>query len=209
MTDGAVEVAYTRRAAEYTELFGSTGKAHELDQLLISRWAQSLRGPAIDAGCGPGHWTALLGNLGVVAEGVDLVPLFIEQAQSRFPDVQFRVATLRDLGVPDGHLAGILAWYSLIHFSPAGLPFVFYEFSRCISPGGGVLVGFFEGSPGEPFAHAVTTAYSWSIEAMSLQLAAAGFDVQEAHGRRVPGVRPHAALLAVRSTREVLPPLAN
>ncbi|MBD1544477.1 hypothetical protein G9E11_19985 [Arthrobacter sp. IA7] len=58
------------------------------------------------------------------------------------------------MGVPDGHLAGILAWYSLIHFEPAELPLILGEFARCVKPGGSVLLGFFDGPAGEPFPHA-------------------------------------------------------
>ncbi|MDQ0618858.1 class I SAM-dependent methyltransferase [Arthrobacter globiformis] len=200
MTDMQVQDAYAARAAKYTALFGSAEKAHGSDQRLMSHWAQSLSGPAIDAGCGPGHWTAFLANHGIEVEGIDLVPLFIEEARRRFAAPQFRVATLRALGVPDGHLAGILAWYSLIHFEPAELPVVLSEFARCISPGGSILLGFFEGSAGEPFPHAVATAYYWSVDAMSQHLVTAGFEVQEVHVRAEPENRPHAAIIAVRTT---------
>jgi ubiquinone/menaquinone biosynthesis C-methylase UbiE len=201
MTDLVVQNAYATRAAEYTALFGSTGAAHEQDQRLIAGWAKSLRGSAIDAGCGPGHWTAFLANHGIEVEGVDLVPFFIEQARRRFPSARFRVATLRALEVPDGHLAGILAWYSLIHFEPAELPLILGQFARCTKPGGSVLLGFFDGPAGEPFPHAVTAACSWSVDAMSQHLAAAGFEVHEAHVRNEPEGRPHAAIIAVRTTR--------
>ena len=206
MTDIMVQHAYATRAAEYTALFGSTDTAHQLDQRLIAGWARSLRGPAVDAGCGPGHWTAFLANHAVDVEGIDLVPFFVEKARRRFPAPQFRVATLRALGVPDGHLAGILAWYSLIHFEPAELPLVLGEFARCMKPGGSVLLGFFEGPAGEPFPHAVTTAYYWSVDAMSQHLVAAGLKVQEVHVRAEPESRPHAAIVAVQTTREVQQP---
>jgi SAM-dependent methyltransferase len=195
-----VQDAYADRAAEYTALFGSADTAHHEDQRLIARWAQSLRGPAIDAGCRPGHWTAFLADHGVDAEGIDWVPVFIERARRRFPATHFRVATLRALEVPDGHLGGILAWYSLIHFEPAELPLVLGEFARCIGPEGTILLGFFNGPAGEPFPHAVTTAYYWSEDAMTQHLVAAGFEVQEVHVRTQPGNRPHAAIVAVRTT---------
>ncbi|UKA52380.1 class I SAM-dependent methyltransferase [Arthrobacter sp. FW305-BF8] len=202
MTDIMVQHAYATRAAEYTALLGTTDAAHEEDQRLIAGWGKSLRGPAIDAGCGPGHWTALLANHGADVEGIDLVPLFIDKARSRFPATRFRMATLRALGVPDGRLAGILAWYSLIHLSPAALPLVLREFARCVKPEGSILLGFFEGPAGEPFPHAVTTAYYWSVGAMSQHLLATGFKVQEVHVRTEPECRPHVAIIAVRTTPE-------
>ncbi|MFE4837590.1 class I SAM-dependent DNA methyltransferase [Arthrobacter sp. NPDC056691] len=200
MTDVRVQAAYSDRAAEYTALFGSADTAHEQDRLLISRWSQSLGGPAVDAGCGPGHWTAFLADHGVDVEGVDLVPVFIEKARRRFPATYFRVATLRALDVPNGHLTGILAWYSLIHFESAELSLVLGEFARCIRTGGSILLGFFNGPAGESFPHAVTTAYYWSVDAMSQHLVAAGFEVQEIHARSEAENRPHAAIVAVRTT---------
>jgi SAM-dependent methyltransferase len=194
-----VQHAYAARAAEYTALFGSTETAHQQDHRLIAGWANSLSGPAIDAGCGPGHWTAFLTNHGVDVEGIDLVPIFIEEARRRFPSAVFRVATLRAWGVPAGWLDGILAWYSLIHFEPAELPLILGEFARCMKPGGSILLGFFDGPAGVPFPHAVTTGYYWSEDAMSQHLVAAGFDVQEVHVRAEPETRPHAAIIAVRT----------
>ncbi|RAM37186.1 class I SAM-dependent DNA methyltransferase [Arthrobacter globiformis] len=200
MSDSRVQNAYAARASEYTALFGSTDAAHQQDQRLIAGWAKSLRGSAIDAGCGPGHWTAFLVDHGADVEGIDLVPLFIEEARRRFPAPHFRVGTLRALGVPDGHIAGILAWYSLIHCVPAELPLILGEFARCVKPGGSILLGFFDGPAGQPFPHAVTTAYYWSVDALTQHLLAAGFDVQEVHFRAEPENRPHAAIIAVRTT---------
>ncbi|MBD1544476.1 hypothetical protein G9E11_19980 [Arthrobacter sp. IA7] len=84
MTDILVQHAYATRAADYTALFGSTDAAHEQDQRLIAGWANSLRGSAIDAGCGPGHWTALLADHGVDVEGIDLVPSSLQRRDGGF-----------------------------------------------------------------------------------------------------------------------------
>ncbi|MFC9352872.1 class I SAM-dependent DNA methyltransferase [Arthrobacter sp. NPDC057013] len=193
-----VGAAYSNRAAEYVALFGEVERAHEQDRELIGRWAQAVRGPVIDAGCGPGHWTDFLKGLGADVQGIDLVQVFVEHARSRFPDVPFRVASFADLGVPDGHLGGVLAWYSLIHLSPHDLEAALDEFGRSIAPGGSLLLGFFEGPDGAPFAHAVATAYFLSPEVMADRLARAGFQVREVCRRSDPGARSQAGIIACR-----------
>ncbi|MFD2419829.1 class I SAM-dependent DNA methyltransferase [Amycolatopsis pigmentata] len=193
-----VREAYGRRADEYVELAFSPAGRHELDHKLISRWAGGLSGRMIDAGCGPGRWTGFLRDQGCDIEGVDVVPRFIEIARSRFPDVPFRLGRLNDLEVPDRSLAGILSWYSIIHTDPANVPGILGEFARCLADGGGLLLGMFEGPRVEPFPHAVTTAYFWSIEEMSRCLADSGFRVEATESRVDPGRRPHAAIVARR-----------
>ncbi|MGH3703804.1 MAG: class I SAM-dependent DNA methyltransferase [Agromyces sp.] len=199
MSTAEVREAYTERADEYISLLGSVADMHELDRELISRWAERLDGPALDAGCGPGHWTDHLRRLGRDVEGVDLVPAFVARARERFPEVSFRVASFDDLGVADAALGGILAWYSLIHLEPDRVPPALDEFARCIAPGGSLLLGFFDGPMVEPFPHKVVTAYFWPPSAMTERLEAAGFTVEEVHTRAESGSRPHAAVVARRT----------
>ncbi|WP_414640570.1 methyltransferase domain-containing protein [Arthrobacter sp.] len=85
---------------------------HELDRLCIKRWADHIKGSVIDAGCCPGHWTDFRHRRSVEVQGGDLVPEFNDRAREHFPGVPYRVAPLRDLGVPEGSLHGVLARYS-------------------------------------------------------------------------------------------------
>jgi hypothetical protein len=75
---------------------------------------------------------------------------------------------------------------------------VLRELGRCLSPGGGLLIGFFDGPATEPFDHAVVTAYWWSVDELSRRLVAAGFAVTGTATRVDRGRRPHGAVLAVR-----------
>jgi hypothetical protein len=63
VTDLQVLQAYAARAADYTNALGAIEDMHELDRRRISRWAEEISGPVIDAGCGPGHWTYSLIHL--------------------------------------------------------------------------------------------------------------------------------------------------
>ena len=198
MTDAQVLHAYAARAAEYTSVLGAIEDMHEHDLRRIERWAGEIRGPVIDAGCGPGHWTDYLHKRSVDIAGVDFVPEFIEIARLRFPEVLFRVSSVRALDVADGGLSGVLAWYSLIHLVPAELPHILSELARVLRPQGRLLIGFFEGVSAEPFDHAITKAYYCSLDQMSRLLQDAGFEVLDVETRHDAGRRPHAAIAAIR-----------
>jgi len=192
----SVRDAYAARASEYSTLLGSIAATSPVDQRLIRDWSSNLHGRVIDAGCGPGHWTGFLHELGVEVEGIDPVRPFIDQATSRFPGVTFRVASFNDLDAPETQAAGILAWYSLIHQHPAELPETLAGLARSLAPHGSLLLGFFTGETSESFPHAVTTAYYWPIAEMTNALVGAGFSVDETHTCTDPGSRPHAAVVA-------------
>lgn len=196
-SDARIRDGYAARAVEYTELLGDIGQMDAVDRARIGRWAEGVEGRILDAGCGPGHWTAFLVDRGVEASGIDLVPEFIDGASARFPHVPFRVASLNDADISPNSFGGVLAWYSLIHASPDELPSLLAAARRALREGGRLLVGFFDGPDGEPFPHAVTTAHYWTIEGMSALLERAGFSVIDSDARVQDGRRPHASISAV------------
>lgn len=102
-------------------------------------------GPVADIGCGPGHVTAHLHTLGVDAFGIDLSPAMIELARRDHPGLRFEVGSMTDLDLPDASVAGLLAWWSLIHVPDDEVPTVFGHFRRVLRPGGPVLLGFHVG----------------------------------------------------------------
>ncbi|ANP73565.1 class I SAM-dependent methyltransferase [Cryobacterium arcticum] len=191
-----ITAAYTRRALEYSERLGSMTSVHMLDLHVVTEWAERLDGPLIDAGCGPGQWTGHLAARGVDVQGVDLVPSFIAHARRTHPGVPFDLGDIGALPNAPGTVAGVLAWYSLIHHEPSSLRGALAECARVLRPGGELLLGFFEGPTLEQFEHAVTTAYRWPVDALSDELRSAHFDVVETHTRTGPGHRPHWAIMA-------------
>lgn len=76
-------------------------------------------------------------------------------------------------------------------------PPILSELSRVLTPQGHLLIGFFEGNSAEPFDHAITTAYYWSVEQMTSLLHNAGFEVIDVETRQDAGNRPHAAISAI------------
>ena len=103
-------------------------------------------GPVADVGCGPGHVTAFLCSLGLDAFGIDLSPGMIEVARRDHPAVRFDVGSMTELGLPNGSVAGLVAWWSLIHVPDDEVAVVLAHFRRVVRPGGVVLVGFHEGN---------------------------------------------------------------
>jgi SAM-dependent methyltransferase len=98
-----------------------------------------------DIGCGPGHVTAHLDDLGVEAFGIDLSPGMIEVARRDHPRLRFEVGSMTDLDLADSSVAGVLAWWSLIHVPDEAIPVVLGHFRRVLRPGGPLLLGFHVG----------------------------------------------------------------
>lgn len=160
-------------------------------------------GPVADVGCGPGHVTAYLDDLGVPAFGIDLSPRMVEVARRTYPGLRFTEGTMTALDLKDGELGGVLAWWSIIHTPPEVLPVVFGEFHRTLAPGGHVLMGFHVGDERvhseRAYGHAVCfDGYRLPPDRVAELLGRAGF-VVTARLLREPdeGLKyPQACLLA-------------
>ncbi|MGW2028248.1 class I SAM-dependent DNA methyltransferase [Streptomyces decoyicus] len=102
-------------------------------------------GSVADVGCGPGRITAHLRRLGVDAFGIDLSPGMIEVARRDHPGLRFELGSMTDLDLGDGSMAGLVAWYSLIHIPDTQIGTVFKHFHRVLQPGGSLLLSFHVG----------------------------------------------------------------
>jgi SAM-dependent methyltransferase len=102
-------------------------------------------GPVADVGCGPGHVTAHLRDLGVDAFGIDLSPGMVDIARRDHPVLRFEVGSMTDLDLADASVAGVLAFWSLIHVPDREVPTVLRHFRRVLRPGGPLLLGFHVG----------------------------------------------------------------
>ncbi|WP_421120644.1 class I SAM-dependent DNA methyltransferase [Aquihabitans daechungensis] len=191
--------AYDNMAEPYIELV-RTAPPHSDDVALIERHLATRPGPVLDAGCGPGHLTAHLRSLEVDAIGLDVAPKLIRHARAIDPDGRYALASMGQLPFSDRSVAGILAWYTLIHVPPDELERVLAELRRVLSPGGVLVAGFFDGDAVAPFDHKVTTAYFWPVDEFAQRLQRAGFTEIERCQRPVTterGNRHHAAISAL------------
>ncbi|MET8234640.1 class I SAM-dependent methyltransferase [Micromonospora sp. NPDC005298] len=195
-----VRQAYSSVAQLYIGLFGSREQVHPDDLAFIERHLAGHPGPVLDLGCGPGHITAHLRSLGVDAAGVDMVPEFIDHARATHPDGRYRLGSIDALDVADGSLAGILAWYSLIHLPPQDLDGVLARLRRAAAPQATVVVGFFDGDEVDAFDHKVVTAYRWPVDEFSARLARAGFTEVERLQRSTDGTHRRHAVIAATAT---------
>ena len=194
-----IREAYTSAAAVYIQRFGSAGDGSEEDRTLIAGWARSLHGPVLDAGSGPGHWSAFLHELGVEVEGIDATPEFVRHATRSHPHLRFREGDLRRLDRAAGSLAGVLAWFSLIHLQPPEVREVLVRFADVLRPGGSLLIGYFSGTTLERFDHRVVTAWTWPPSDLAVAVEAAGFEVVGGTEEVQPSGRVFASLTARRS----------
>jgi ubiquinone/menaquinone biosynthesis C-methylase UbiE len=194
-----VEQAYGAAAEQYIDLIRCT-PMHAGDLALIARHLSIRPGAVLDVGCGPGHLTAHLRSLEVDAVGLDPVPEFIDHARVAYPTGRYGLGSMRQLPVRDRSVAGILAWYSLIHLPPADLDGALVELRRAMAPDAKLVVGFFEGDEVVAFEHKVVTAYYWPVDAFAERLRRAGFteiERQRRPGVPEPGRRPHAAIAVI------------
>ncbi|MFT4213808.1 MAG: class I SAM-dependent methyltransferase [Microbacterium sp.] len=187
--------AYSARAAEYADALGSMRAVHHASRHLVETWAGAVSGPVLDAGCGPGHWTAHLSRRGVDIRGVDLVAEFIDRARATYPDVTFDVESIDAINEADDAFGGILSWFSTIHHEPSLIATPLAEFARALRPGGSLLLGYFDGDEVEAFDHAVVRAYRWPASTLQQALEAVGFEIIETCRRAERGRRPVGAIL--------------
>ncbi len=142
----ATRTSYDAMAERYTEHVRGELDRFPLARAMLGLFAELVTdaggGAVLDAGCGPGRVAGHLGRLGLEVRGIDLSPTMVEIARREHPAHDFAVGSLLDLDVPDESLAGVLAWYSLIHVPPADQPRVLAELHRVLRPGGHLLMAF-------------------------------------------------------------------
>ncbi|AQU65334.1 class I SAM-dependent methyltransferase [Streptomyces niveus] len=180
----ATREAYDAAAVTYAELFSDTLRDSPLDRAVLGLFAEVVSasgdggGQVADLGCGPGHITAHLGELGLTAFGVDASPVMIELAREAYPGLRFDVGSMTGLDIADGVLGGVLSRWSVIHTPPPELPVILAEFHRVLAPGGHLLIGFSASEdpshPTQVFDHAVAPAYRWWPDHLAAMLRESG-----------------------------------
>ncbi|MEU5397807.1 class I SAM-dependent methyltransferase [Streptomyces sp. NPDC005963] len=175
-----ISAAYDGVVELYASLFANRLETQPLTRAMISTFAELVRGAGnlrtADVGCGPGHLTAMLHELGLDAFGLDLSPAMVDHARRAHPALRFDEARMEALPIEDRALGGVLAHYSMIHTPPEDLPALLDEQVRVLAPGGVLLASFFGTEGPEPirFDHKVTPAYSWPVDRFTELLTGAG-----------------------------------
>jgi SAM-dependent methyltransferase len=139
-----VRESYDSAARAYAEHLAAELDRKPLDRHLLNRFAEEVRGSGLvaDLGCGPGHVARYLDVQGVRMVGIDLSPEMTRVAKELYPGIDFRVGDMTALDLSDASLAGVIAFYAIVHFRPDELGPIFREMRRVLSPGGLALLAF-------------------------------------------------------------------
>lgn len=143
-TSEHIRACYDTVAREYAERFADELAHKPLDRELLLRFAAEVRGhgKVYDLGCGPGQTTAFLHDCGVDVIGLDLSAESLAEATRRHPGVPFVPGDMLALPCAGDALAGIVAFYAIVHFSLADLQRALAEMFRVLHPGGLLLLTF-------------------------------------------------------------------
>ena len=140
--------SYDAIADEYAGQYFNELDGKPFDREWLDRFAASVkgRGRVCDLGCGPGQIARHLAGRGVDACGIDAAPAMVATARRLNPTLDFEVGNFFALPLADGALAGIAAFYSLIHCARPELGRAVAELHRVLQPGGRLLMTVHEGT---------------------------------------------------------------
>jgi SAM-dependent methyltransferase len=138
---------YNTVAKEYSDTFTGEHEKKPMDQEILRRFTLEIgdRTPVWDFGCGPGQTTKYLKDLGVVISGLDLAEKAIQQASNNHPQIAFRTGNMLTLDFEDDSIAGIVAFYAIVHFTKEQVEKAFREIFRVLKPDGLFLFTFHVG----------------------------------------------------------------
>lgn len=187
--------SYDTVAPSYADLLRGALERDPWDRAVLGLFAELVRGagggPVADVGCGTGRITGYLRALGLAAVGVDLSPGMVAVGRREAPGLPLAVGSMTALPLVSASLAGLVAWYSVIHVPDADLPGVLAGFARALAPRGVLLLASHsgegvhlktEGYGGHPMAVHV---HRRTPERLAALLTGAGFTVEGRLLRRV------------------------
>ena len=212
----SVRETYDRLADTYARRYIDELQSKPLDCALLNRLATDVQGhgDVCNMGCGPGHISRFLRDIGASVFGLDLSPGMIEQARELNLDISFHVDDMISLTLQDDALAGIVAFYAIVNIPPDSLPAVFQEMLRVLKPGGLLLLSFHIGdeilSPDELLGKRISMDFFFFLPVyIRRRLEAAGFAVEdvierEPYAPEVEYQSRRAYILARKPGNEVL-----
>jgi SAM-dependent methyltransferase len=139
-----LQAGYNKVAGHYVERIFDELDHKPLDRLLLDRFAESVGGSGrvCDLGCGPGHVTNYLHRHGVNVFGIDLSSAMVDQARQLCRGIEFKSGNMLSLELAPESLAGIIAFYSIIHVPRDEVLTALCEMKRVLEPGGRLLLAF-------------------------------------------------------------------
>ncbi|CCQ17145.1 Methyltransferase [Rhodococcus sp. AW25M09] len=189
-------IAYDTVAESYADLVRGELDGRHLEHGLLATFADRVpAGEVLEVGCGSGRITEHVHRLGLDVTGIDLSPNMIDVARREYPHLRFLVGSMESLDARDNSVAGIVAWYSIIHTPPEHLPAVFAELNRVVVPDGLLLLAFQSGDERvrleHAYGHSVSyDAYRLDLDAIAAMVVDANFDVEVRVHRAPVGYEP-------------------
>ena len=132
---------YDALAAAYAREISGELDHRPLERNLLEKFAAACDGLICDLGCGPGHVTEYLSRINANVIGLDLSPGILREARTRHSEIIFLQGDMLNLPFTSAKVAGIVAFYSIIHFGANQVARAFAEIARVLKPGGLVLLG--------------------------------------------------------------------
>ena len=208
--------SYDEIAEQYAEQYFDELGGKPFDRNVLDRFAATVKhhGRVCDLGCGPGQIARYLTAHGIDAFGIDGSASMVATARRLNPTLQFRQGDFFCLTLGDGELAGLAAFYSLIHCARGELCRAVAEIHRVLIPGGRFLMAVHagEGEIGRDEAYGkrvALVATLFSEGEVCAALTAAGFRIDEVVTRdpyafEYPSRRIYAAATRPGATLEAL-----
>jgi SAM-dependent methyltransferase len=186
-----MKASYEVVAKAYAAQFFDELSRKPFDRQLLDAFAADCegRGTVLDIGCGPGHIARYLSERGANAAGVDFSPAMVDLARTLNPGMEFNTGDMHALEVADGSLAGVVAFYSVIHIPRPEVAGVLAGFRRALVQDGRLLLSVHGGTGSihrdEFLGHPVPfEATLFSLGEIVSLVESAGFWVDEARQRR-------------------------
>src|ERR1700730_1219440 len=208
MEPDTIRSSYDVVAETYASKFSDELSRKPFDREWLERFARGCpRGRVLDIGCGPGHVGRFLADLGHDVIGVDLSPAMIDIARRLNPGMTFQVGDMKRIDHDDGSVAGIVAFYSLIHVTRAEVPDVLTEFRRILIPGDKLLIAV-HGGAGEITAddflghHARFAATLFETDELARLVGDAGVGVDQSAERERYDFETHTPRIYIAATAE-------
>ena len=135
---------YDTVARRYAEEISGELEDKPFDRGFLDRFAEAVRGrgPVVELGCGPAHVAAYLSMGGVDISGLDLSVGMVTEANRLFPELQVIAGDMLALPYGDAELAGVVSFYSIIHFDDDQLATAFSEMARVLADDGLAALAF-------------------------------------------------------------------
>jgi len=139
-----VRAFWDRVAKDWNQHVGTNGDANRIlnsDPILWAMAGDVSGLKVLDAGCGTGYLTAQFHAKGAQVTGVDLSEQMIQIARTQYPDIDFRVDSVSELGtVADAQFDLIVSNYVLMDLPD--LDSALANFARVLRPGGAAIAVF-------------------------------------------------------------------